>query len=81
MLFLCGLDFLNLFAIPYKPEGFFAKSPNSWLRGTLWCEQRLVDFKKRDVVSKAAALKSEPDHFCLHSSLSGASDLAMYPQL
>jgi hypothetical protein len=34
MLFLCGLDFLNLFAIPYKPEGFFAKSPNLWLRGT-----------------------------------------------
>jgi hypothetical protein len=39
MVFLCGLDFLNLFAIPYKPEDFFAKSPNSWLRATYAAER------------------------------------------
>jgi hypothetical protein len=33
-LFLCGLDFLDLFAISSKPEGFFAKPPNARLRDT-----------------------------------------------
>jgi hypothetical protein len=33
------MDFLGCFVIAWKMEGFFAKSPNSWLRATYAAER------------------------------------------
>jgi hypothetical protein len=33
------MDFLGCFVIAWKMKGFFAKSPNSWLRATYTAER------------------------------------------